>query len=194
MTPAACVIAGARALRASGLTVSSLGNVSMRVGERIWITPSRVFADDLTEDAVVVVGIDGTQSGHGLPSRELPMHLEIYRRYPTTAAVVHAHSPWAVAWSYTYSDLVRQTEELRYHGLARIVCAPEADSGTLALARAAAAALGQTPVALLGGHGVITRAGSIRDALELCALAEQQAQIEWLLRGSDARADGLQAA
>ncbi len=50
------------------------------------------------------------------------------------------------------------------------------------LAEAALVALDPVPVALLAGHGVVARAGSLADALELCALAEQQAHVEWLLR------------
>jgi L-fuculose-phosphate aldolase len=142
----------------------------------------------------VVLDVDGLRLGGGTPSRELPMHLEIYRRFPATAAIVHAHSPWAVAWSYTHRDLAHPTEELRYHGFGRITCAPEAEAGSAALARAAAEALASTPVALLGAHGSVARAASTGDALELCALAEHQAQVEWLLRDRSARSDGMQAA
>jgi L-ribulose-5-phosphate 4-epimerase len=184
------VVAAARELHRRGLTVSSLGNVSVRCGDRLWITPTRVRAADLTPDRVVVVGLDGARGAGGAPSRELAMHLEIYRCFPEAAAIVHAHSPWAVAWSYTRRDLALSTEELRYHGFSRISCAPEAEAGSKALGAAAATALRDTPVALLGGHGVVARGAAADDALELCALAEQQAHVQWLLRDSTLRSAG----
>jgi L-fuculose-phosphate aldolase len=179
---AAQVVDAAREMRRSGLTVSSLGNVSMRLGERIWITPSRVCSWELTPDQLVTVGLDGDRLSSGEPSRELPLHLEIYRRNPSTRAVIHTHSPWAVAWSHLRADLALPTEELRYHGLGSIPCAAKAPAGTLALARSGASALADTPVALLADHGVVARAASPQEALELCALAEQQAHVEWLLQ------------
>ena len=74
------------------------------------------------------------------------------------------------------------TEELRYHDLARIPCTPTEPAGSAALATAAAAALAEAPVTLLGGHGVIAMGRDTAEAFELCALAEQQAQLHWLLR------------
>ncbi len=111
--PAARVIAAAQALRGSGLTVSSLGNVSVRAGERIWITPSRVFPHELTEEQIVVTSLGGTHLSGPVRSRELPLHLALYRRFPDARAIVHVHSPWAVAWSHLHEDLAHPTEELR---------------------------------------------------------------------------------
>lgn len=184
--PAAQVVAAAKRLRDDGFAVSSLGNVSIRVGERIWITPSRVLARRLTDCEIATVGLDGAHHSGGEPSRELPLHLEIYRRFPESLAIVHSHSPWAVAWSHLQEDLARSTEELTYHCFARVSCARRHPSGSGALAVAAAAALDPVPVALLGAHGAVARAANLDDAFELCALAEQQAHVEWMLRLGEA--------
>ncbi len=188
------LIGAARELCARGLTVSSLGNASVRAGSRIWITPTRVVAAELEDAQIVALDLSGARRGGGVPSCELPLHLEIYRRWPRTGAVVHTHSPCAVAWSHRGLALSHPTEELRYHGLSCIPCAAPAPAATAELARAAAEALRHGPVALLASHGVVARAASLRHAIELCALAEQQARIEWLLLVVAALGDGPSAA
>jgi L-ribulose-5-phosphate 4-epimerase len=168
-------------MRATGLTVSSLGNVSVRETDTIWITPTRVVSWDLCPEAIVRLDLDGSQRGPGEPSREAAVHIEIYRRFSHVRAVVHTHSPWATAWSHTGRDLDMKSEEMLYHELARIPCAAFAPTGSQILARHAAEALREAPVVLLRHHGVIAMAATPTEALELCAVAEQQAHVQWLL-------------
>jgi L-fuculose-phosphate aldolase len=183
------VVDTAREVHRGGLTVGSLGNVSIRAGSRIFITPTRVAAADLSPGKVVVVGLDGRQETNGAPSRELPLHLEVYRRDPSLRAIVHTHSPWATAWSHLEAGIPGPTEELGYHGLRGIPCARWAPAGSRALARHAAEAVEEAPVVLLARHGVVGVGTSAREALERCALAEHQAHVQWLLRLASAPAD-----
>jgi L-fuculose-phosphate aldolase len=183
ITPAHDVVAAAKALERRGLTVSSLGNVSVRQGDRIWITPSRVLPANLDPANVPVVGRDGTRIfGTSLASGELLMHLAIYRRYLRIKAIVHTHSPWATAWSHDYRDLDMPTEELAYHQIRRIRCSPHAPAGSAALAEYAVNALADAPAALLGGHGVVAVGPDLDTAVSRASLTEQQAHIAWLRR------------
>jgi L-fuculose-phosphate aldolase len=184
------VVDVAREVHRAGLTVGRLGNVSLRAGARFCVTPTRVLAADLSPEHVVVVGLDGRRHTGGTPSRELPLHLEVYRRNPSVRAIVHTHSPWATAWSHLESAIPGPTEELSYYGLRRVPCAPWAPAGSRALARRAVEALDEAPVVLLARHGVVAVGETARDALELCALAEQQAHVRWLLRIAAAQAGG----
>jgi L-fuculose-phosphate aldolase len=169
-------------MRRVGLTVSSLGNVSAREGDRVWITPTRVLPSSLRPDALAVMDLDGGHVAGPEPSREACVHIELYRRNPHIAAVVHTHSPWATAWSHLGADLAPDTEEMRYHGLERVRSSRLAAAGTTDLAHAAAEVLVDSPVALLRHHGVIAIGPSCTGAFELCALVEQQAHVQWLLR------------
>jgi L-fuculose-phosphate aldolase len=182
LDPPSAVVHAAEDMRRLGLTVSSLGNVSLRVEDRIWITPTRVLADDLEPADLVALDLEGRALSPGTPSREVQMHLALYRRDPAVAAIIHTHSPWATAWSHRSRDLDVPTEELRYHGIRRIPCAAWAPAGSARLASTAAAALHDSPVALLARHGVVALGPSLSDAIELAAVAEQQAHIQWLLR------------
>lgn len=169
-------------MRETGLTVSSLGNVSARDRDHIWITPTRVLPSELRAAELAVLDLEGNRIAGAAPSLEAPVHLELYRRNLGAGAVVHTHSPWATAWSHLGMDLAPDTEEMRYHGLHRVPCSTYGAAGSEALARSAADALREVPVALLRHHGMIAVAESARAAFELCALVEQQAHVAWLLR------------
>jgi L-fuculose-phosphate aldolase len=182
MSANATVVQTAKRMRLTGLCVSSLGNVSVRDRDTIWITPTETLAWDLSESDLVALDLSGRQLTPGVPSRELPLHRAIYRLFPEVAAVVHTHSPWATAWSYLRRPLTGDTEEMAYHRIDSIPCAEPALAGSDALADAACAALENAPVALLSQHGVIGVGARAEEAFERCAVAEQQAHIRWLRR------------
>src|SRR5581483_1228750 len=94
-----------------GLAVGSAGNMSVRLGDAVAITPSGVSYAELRPEDICLVAADGTQPGPGTrpgpgtepgrgsqetPSSETPMHLAIYAA-TRAAAVVHTHSPEVVA-------------------------------------------------------------------------------------------------
>src|SRR6201996_3672525 len=83
-------------LLADGLSVGSAGNLSVRVGDAVAITPSGVAYQEMTPDGVCLVALAGSQLGVSeddvgrpeTPSSETPMHLAIYAA-TGAAAVVH---------------------------------------------------------------------------------------------------------
>ena len=67
------------------------GNVSARMEDRVWVTPSQVSKEEMTEDMLIEMDL----SGHILkcpagfrPSSETGMHLEVYRLCPDVQAVL----------------------------------------------------------------------------------------------------------
>jgi L-fuculose-phosphate aldolase len=93
-----------------GLAVGSAGNISVRAGDIVAITPSGVSYGDMRPGDVCLVTLDGTlldDTGYDAPetpSSETPMHLAIYAA-TSAAAVVHTHSPEVVALSAARSEL-----------------------------------------------------------------------------------------
>src|SRR5450756_2544443 len=81
------------------------GNVSMRLGDEIAITPAGINKGFMTEGDVVVVDMDGTKlRGNGQPSSEGKMHYEIYKLRPEVQAIVHAHPPFAVGFALAHRE------------------------------------------------------------------------------------------
>lgn len=78
------------------------GNVSVRLGDTILITPSAVCKEELEEDDLVEVDLASGETLRAKESRmassETKMHLCVYRN-SAAQAVVHAHPPFATAYA-----------------------------------------------------------------------------------------------
>lgn len=147
---------GGRRLLADGLVVGTAGNLSVRVGERIAISPSGVDYDAVTPDDVAVVTLDGVHEAGRPPSTELPLHLATYRR-PDVAAIVHTHSAKATALGLV-ADVLPAVHYLVVDLGGPVPVLPFALPGSEELATAIAGALadpGRTAL-LLRNHGTVT--------------------------------------
>jgi ribulose-5-phosphate 4-epimerase/fuculose-1-phosphate aldolase len=82
-----------------GLTHGRTGNISVRLGDTVLLTPTGGSLGSLRPEDLAAVGIDGTHLGGGRPSKEAFLHLAMYRARPADHAVVHLHSTHAVAVS-----------------------------------------------------------------------------------------------
>ena len=92
-------------MQADDLTVGTSGNLSIRSGHLVAITPSGVNYDELTPEAICVVDLDGTVVEADLePSSEIPMHTSVYRA-TDAGAVVHTHPLYCTALSVTLDEV-----------------------------------------------------------------------------------------
>jgi L-ribulose-5-phosphate 4-epimerase len=184
------VLLVAKAMSAEGLVVGSVGNVSCRWGDAVIVTPTRLPYSRMGLDDLVTVSSSGdTVEGRHAPSRELQLHLALYRGRPDIGAVVHTHSPHATAWSFLDSPLLPETEENHYYDIGQVRTTITAAAGSPELARDVAEQLGDSAAVLLGRHGVLAAAADPEAALEVARVVERQAQIAWILRGSGASWD-----
>ncbi len=87
------IIETGRLLARSGLVVGTAGNVSVRSGEHVAVTPTGARLGSLRADDIAIVYLDGLLvDGPLAPTSELPLHVAVYRRYEA-GAVVHTHPP-----------------------------------------------------------------------------------------------------
>jgi L-fuculose-phosphate aldolase len=169
------LVATARRTVADGLVVGTSGNVSVRVGETVLVTPTGVPYDRLTPGDAVGVGLDGRQVlGTLRPTSELPMHLALYR---TTGAraVVHTHAVHATA----VSTLVPELPLIHYMAAALggpVRVAPYAAYGTPELAENMLRALDHRSACLLRNHGTVAYGDTLDQAYD------RTAQLEWMCR------------
>ncbi|MBC7318648.1 class II aldolase/adducin family protein [Candidatus Bipolaricaulota bacterium] len=166
-----------RALGELGLISHSSGNVSLRVGERILITPTGVPFRRLRPSQIVAMDGEGRVLGTGWPSSEWRLHVAIYRVRPEINAVVHTHSPFATAVACSFSSLsVLHDEGLLIFG-PKIPVAEHAPPGTWELAERAVAALGQGRAVLLARHGAVAVGRTLDEALTLAGKIEEVAAL-----------------
>ncbi|WP_406128245.1 class II aldolase/adducin family protein [Streptomyces sp. NBC_00989] len=169
------LVATARRTVSDGLVVGTSGNVSVRVGDTLLVTPSGVPYDRLAPTDTVGVDLDGRQVlGTLLPTSELPMHLAVYRS-TDAHAVVHTHAVHATA----VSTLVPELPSVHYMSGALggpVRVAPYATYGTEELAENMLHALADRSACLLQNHGTIAYGTSLDQAFD------RTAQLEWMCR------------
>jgi L-fuculose-phosphate aldolase len=162
-----------RKMRADGLVVGTSGNVSVRSGELIAVSPSGLDYDELTPELVGVHRRDGSPVDAPLrPTTEMPMHLAVYDR-TDARAIVHTHSTSATV----LSTLVDEVPPIHYliamfGGPVRV--APYATYGTDELAAGMIEALQGRTACLLGNHGAVTYGPTLAGAYS------QAVYLEWI--------------
>lgn len=169
------LVATARRTVSEGLVVGTSGNVSVRVGDTVLVTPSGVPYDRLTPEDVTGVGLDGRQVlGTLVPTSELPMHLAVHRT-TDARAVVHTHAVHATA----VSTLVPELPVIHYMTAALggpVRVAPYATYGSEELAENMLRALAGRTGCLLQNHGTMTYGATLDQAYD------RTAQLEWMCR------------
>ena len=168
-------------LLADGLAVGSAGNISVRAGDIVAITPSGISYADMRPGDVCLVTLDGTQLPDGIghdtqetPSSETPMHLAIYAA-TSAAALVHTHSPEVVALSASRSELPAIHYAITGLG-GPVRVAPYVRFGSAGLAAAAVEALTGRSAVILRNHGAVSYGRDLAQAYDRALL------LEWLAR------------
>ena len=172
------VAEAARRLASDGRVTGTAGNVSLRAGDLVAVTPTGARLDAIAPDEVAVVDLDGEQvDGDLVPTSELGLHLGVYRRYEA-GAVVHTHAPFATAVACVVDELpVVHYQMLALGGAVRV--ARYATFGTPELAEATLEALESRSVALMANHGAIAYGPDLDAAMQQSELLEWACQLYW---------------
>ncbi|MEV8632035.1 class II aldolase/adducin family protein [Streptosporangium sp. NPDC051023] len=157
----------------TGLVIGTSGNLSVRAGDLVAVTPGGIALDRLEPEACPVVDIEGhLVEGELQPSSETPMHLAVYTA-TGTAAVVHTHSTFGTVVATTMTELPPiHYNTMLLGGTVRV--AEYATYGTPELAANVRAALGDRRAVLLANHGGVTLGDDLPQAFEATRL------LEWL--------------
>ena len=171
------LVEGSRAIGRSGMVVGSAGNLSIRAGDRVLITPrgAELGAVD-PRDLVDVALSDGTvtddHASDSTPSSETPLHRAIYHACEARA-IVHTHAHYATV----LGTLVDELPAIHYvitafGGPVRV--ARYETFGTDELAAAVTEALDGRSAALMANHGAVVTGRDIEHAVA------KALQLEWL--------------
>ncbi len=171
------VVAQARRMNALGINQGTSGNISVRCGAGILVTPSATPYEDMGPEQIVAMDFAGGWSGGVKPSTEWRFHLEILRARPEAAAVVHTHATFCTTLSMARRGIPACHYMIAQFGGDDVRCAEYANFGTAELAANALAALEGRCACLLANHGMIVVGPSLARAMwlavELETLAKQ---------------------
>jgi len=150
------------------------GNVSIRQGDEILITPAGINKGFLTEEDVIAVDCDGNVlRGSGRPSSEGKMHYEVYKQRTDVHAIIHAHPPFAVGFALAHREIPDDILPEATIILGRVACLPYVTPSTINLAREVAQGLVHRNAAFMANHGAITLGATLEEAYNRMELLEQ---------------------
>ncbi len=161
-----------------GLVVGTAGNVSIRVGDHVVISPSAVPYEEMTAEDVAVVDMGGTQiEGKYKPSSECPLHLSVYAN-TEAGAITHNHAPASTALGLVVEGEIPLSHyySALFGGSIRV--APYSTFGTDQLAKDVTAALHGRSGALMSNHGAITVGPNLDKALDMLPYLEYVCEIQ----------------
>lgn len=186
------LVATGIAIEAAGLCRGSSGNMSLRVGDDLVVmTPSGSLLGDLDPSSLSVATVDGRHLSGGAPSKELPLHLEMYRKNPSHRAVIHVHSAHAIAASCLepWSDFSALPPLTPYFVMraGQTPLVPYAHPGSHELAKNLKQIGSPFSSALLQNHGQITSNTTLDSALDSAIEVEEAARATLLTAGKPAR-------
>ena len=159
------LVAHYKRVDALGLNEMSSGNLSVRLGDRMLISPNGATGESIAVDTVVATSFDGNYQGERLPSSEWRMHAAIYQRYAEAQAVVHTHSDYCVAVASHMMPLPGFHYLVGVFGGDDVPCVPYSTFGRQKLADDASEALADRTACLLGNHGMIARGPNLQRAV-----------------------------
>lgn len=169
----AAVVDTAQRMVRDRLVVGTSGNVSLRVGDHVAVTPSGFDYDEMTARDVVIVDLDGAViAGDLAPTVELPLHLACIREHGAQA-VVHTHSVAATALSVLRDDVPAVHYQLAMFG-GSVRVAPYATFGTDELVANITAALTDRTACVMKHHGTLCTGDTLRKAYD------RASQLEWV--------------
>ena len=160
-------------LEEKGLNIGTTGNISVKSGDAINITPSGLSPAKLGPEKIVSISISGEYRGVWRPSSEWRIHTEIYKNYISVGAVIHIHSPYATALSCHCIDVPAFHYMVGAIGGDDIRCASYETFGTKKLSEVVVVALRDREACLMANHGMLAVGSDLWSALRTAVLVEE---------------------
>ncbi|HEX7388843.1 MAG TPA: class II aldolase/adducin family protein [Acidiphilium sp.] len=174
------LIQACRQMNALGINQGTSGNISVRHGNTMLISPSAIPYDRMEPEMIAALPIDGEYgkwTGPKKPSTEWRFHLDIMKARPEVNAIVHSHPTFATVLAIARRNIEACHYMIAAFGGTDIRCAPYATFGTKALSVHAVEALKDRMGCLLANHGMIALGETLDKAMwravELETIARQ---------------------
>lgn len=163
------------------LNNSHSGNMSIRVGDRIFITRRGSMLGFLKPEDIIITGFYEDDSGIALASTEIGVHRAILQK-TGALAVAHGHLLMATALSIVQDEIIPIDVEGSYYMYKIPVLSFEYASGSKELAEGVSDALRDYKVVMVKGHGAFTIGNTLEEALQWLHQAESIAEIIYYVK------------
>ncbi len=168
-------------MNTTGLNQGTSGNISVRFGDRMLISPSATPYDQLRPEMIASIELqeEMTDAWEGplRPSVEWRFHWLLMKSRPDLTAIVHAHPPYCTALAVLREPIPACHYMIAAFGGTDVRCAGYHTFGTIELAEMAVEAMRDRTACLLANHGMIAGGAGLELAMwratELEAIARQ---------------------
>ncbi|MBL0371130.1 class II aldolase/adducin family protein [Rhizobium sp. KVB221] len=167
-------------MNSSGLNQGNAGNISVRHGDTMLITPSSIPYQEMTPDMICAMPIDGEYGaweGPKKPSTEWRFHLDIMKARPDVGSVIHTHAPYSTILAIARKPIPACHYMIAAFGGDDIRVADYARYGTKALSEHVLVALQGRNGCLMANHGMLAVGSTLKKAMwravELETIANQ---------------------
>lgn len=155
------------------------GNVSIRLGNYIAITPTLKAMNDLNEDDIVLVDMKSNALTKGKPSSEVGMHLAIYKKRSDVNAIIHTHSPYTTGFAFS-DKKIKRLEGFGEINNPYVASIEYEKPGSDELALNASEAIKNEDVLVLKNHGVICVGKDLNETESLAIFIEESAKTQFV--------------
>ena len=162
-----------------GLTHAFYGNISVRTDGGLLITCSGSMLDEIDENMVVFRPLDDGDGPDAVASSEIIVHRRIYRQ-TSAQAVIHVHSPYAVALSMLSEDDYLIPRDAECQQFLQRIPVVEGGTGSPELAANMAGALSGHKAAIVRGHGTFAAGRTLREAYIHACTTEHACMVHYL--------------
>lgn len=176
------LVEACRDLNRLGINQGTSGNISVRQGDTMLISPSAVPYDTMAAEDVAAMPIEGEYgawSGRLRPSTEWRFHLDIMRVRPDAGAIVHSHPTFCTSLAIARKPIPACHYMMAAFGGMDVRCARYATYGTKELSEHAIEALKDRNACLLANHGMIVVGPNLAKAMWLAVELETIAKQYW---------------
>lgn len=170
------IIDACRSMNALGINQGTSGNISLRHGTGLLITPTSVPYEEMQPEQIVFMEMDGSHDPVQRPSSEWRFHLDILKARPELNAIVHAHPTYSTILAIMNMEIPPIHYMIACAGGDTIRVAPYATFGTRKLSEHAVKALEGRLACLLEHHGMIAVSRSLSKAMWLAVEVETLAR------------------
>ncbi len=166
-----------------GYMVSHSGNISVRVGDKMYIKRRGAAADEIGPEDIVEVDLFEEDSSILLSSSETMVHRAIYLN-TSALAVVHAHPPYSIVCSLIFDEIIPMDAEGDYVLRKVPVLVVKEVSGSKELEEKVSEALKHYKGVVVRGHGTFAAAKLLEEAYHVTCMIEASSQIRYLVHTS----------
>ncbi|MFC1571284.1 class II aldolase/adducin family protein [Candidatus Margulisiibacteriota bacterium] len=166
-----------------GLIDSHGGNMSVRQGDKIFITHRDAMLGDLSEKDIIEVGMNAGPDDKQA-SREIEVHRAVYKQNGAQA-IIHAHPANAIAISITDNKIVPQDAEgLALFKAASIVRVRDSIGSSETVRLLPSFLTKESSIAVVKGHGSFATGKTLAEAYKLTSCLENSCKVLVAVRAS----------